>query len=685
MPKYETKDIRTLAFVGHGDSGKTSFVDAALFRGGVNSRLGKIEDGTSLSDFDPDERERKHSIDLSVVHTAWKGRELILLDAPGYSDFVGEAISALGAVETAVVCVNAASGVLVNTRKLWDYAGRAGTARFVLCNKMDLENVDWDGLTAAIRESLSDRCRIALAPIGQGPTFKGVVSVLDPPADLPSDLKEKVESLRGELVESVVEVDDAVMERYLNGEQIGPEELDRLLTKAIATGRVVPILACAARLEKGGLEQALDFLARYAPSPLDVPARKAREVKGDAEVERGARGDAPFSAQVFKCLADPFVGRLSYFRVWSGALAADSQVFLPKVGSSERVAKVFRMQGKEQQPTDRVVAGDIAVVAKLENVAISDTLCDAGAPVKFAPLVFPKPMAALAVEPKSRTDEQRIGPSLAKMAESDPLFRVSHDAQTAEIVVHGSSSLHLDIALGRLKRKFDVSVTTHPPKIPYRETIGAKAEGNYKHKKQTGGHGQYGDVYLRIEPAARGTGFEFADEIKGGVIPQQYVPAVEKGVKETMERGVLAGCPVVDIRVAVYFGSYHDVDSSEAAFKIAAREAFKIAFSQARPCLLEPVMNITVTVPTRFMGDLTGFLNTKRGRIVGMDSLGVIQEVKATIPLAEIANFSTELRSMTQGEGSYDVEFSHYDVVPAKIAETIIARARAARSEEKEE
>jgi elongation factor G len=663
MPKYDTKDIRNIVLVGHNSSGKTSLADAILYKTKAVSRAGQIADGSSVFDFEPEAKERKHSIDLTAASFHVQGREINLLDAPGYPDFIGEALCGLNAVETAVVCINAAEGIRVNTRKIWDLARKCGVARFILINKMDLENIKYRNLIGSIRETFGKECVPVMLPLGAGDSFKGVVNLITNYAGAPNELKELADESR----EKLMEADDKMIEEYLEGKAVTTEELVAALPKAFAQGKLVPIL-CASAKKDIGIAEFLDFVAKFAPSPLDVAPKK---------------GAGPaFSGQVFKSIADPIVHRLSYLRIYTGSLAADQPIFNQKTGTSSRIGAMYKPFGKDHHACAAAVAGDIICVSKVDDLNTGDTVCDAQAPVQYPRFEFPLSMVSQAVEPKSKQDLARMSEAMHKMADSDPTFHFTRDAGTGEQVITGRSKLHIDVILARLKRKFHVEVVTHPPRLALKETIVAAAEGHHKHKKQSGGHGQYGEVYLRIKPTPRGQGFTFTDAISQGRIPQQYVPAIEKGIRKTVEKGVIAGYPVVDVEVEVTDGSYHDVDSGPASFELAGSRAFKDAFAKAKPVILEPVVHIEITVPSRFMGDITGDLNSRRGRIEGMDTQGSMQVVRAHIPMMEILDYETQLRSVTGGEGSYTTEPSHYDVMPHKLAEAVIAKAKKPLEEE---
>jgi elongation factor G len=675
MPKYETKDIRNIVLVGHNSSGKTTLGDAMLFKAKAAGRLGSVDDGSSVFDYEPEEKERKNSIDLAVASLNHQGREINLLDAPGYPDFVGEAICGLNAVETAVLCINAVDGIRVNTRKMWDLAAKAGVVRFVCINKLDQDNAKFAELVAAVRDTFGKECVPVMLPLGTGDAFKGVVSLVTAPEKAPADLK----ALADESREKLMEADDKMIEEYLEGKAVTADELVAALPKAFVQGRLVPILCTSAKKDLG-VAELLDFIARFAPSPADVAPKKGTDPEKKSEAARPPGG--PMSGQVFKSIADPVVQRLSYVRVYSGTLAGDQPLFNQRTGKSARIGAMYKPFGKDHHACSAAVAGDIVCVAKVDELNTADTVCDSHAPVAFPRYEFPLSMVSMAVEPKTKQDLARMSESMHKMADSDPTFHFARDVGTGELVITGRSKLHVEIILARLRRKFHVEVITHPPRLALKEAVVQAAEGHHKHKKQSGGHGQYGEVYLRLKPTPRGEGFKFTDAITQGRIPQQYVPAIEKGIRKTIEKGVIAGYPVVDVEVEVFDGSYHDVDSGPASFELAGSKAFKDAFAKAKPVILEPIVHIEITVPSRFMGDITGDLNSRRGRIEGMDSEGQMQVVRAHIPMMEIMDYETQLRSVTGGEGSYAIEPSHYDVMPHKLAEAVIAKAKKPVEEE---
>jgi len=583
-------------------------------------------------------------------------------------------ISAFAAVESTLITVAATKGVELNTRKSWDYAAAHNLARAFVITKMDVENASFSKTLAELHELFGNQCVPFVLPIGEANSFSGIIDTLTLPADIPAEIADEAKSVHTTLIEAIIEADEELMLRYLDGEEISGEEILKTLAPAFKAGTVVPVF-CTSVSKDIGVTELLNAIVSYFPSPEEVE-RHATKVGGDEELTVKAE-DSEFSAIVFKSMTDPFVGKMNFFRVISGTISADTSVFNSRTHKKERLANLYRMQGKEQEPVQQAGPGDMICVAKLEDVTISDTLCADQRRVAFDTIVFPKPMVSLAVEPKSRGDEQKISGALSKLADEDPTFTVYRDTVTKELIITGTSALHLDVMLSRLKRRFDVEVTTKEPDIAYKETITAAATAQYRHKKQTGGRGQYGEVYLRLEPRERGEGFEFLDETVGGSVPNQFIPAVEKGSREMLEQGVIAGYPVVDVAVALYDGSFHPVDSSEQAFKTATRNAFTQAFNSAKPVLLEPIVNIEITVPSKYMGDITSDLNGRRGRVQDVETMGSLQVIRAQVPLGEIAKYSTELRSMTAGEGSYTIEFSHYDTVPARVQEQIVAKHKA--------
>jgi elongation factor G len=708
MAKYQVADIRNIALAGHRASGKTSLADALLYQAKAVDRRGSVDDGTSISDYDDEEHRRHFSIDTSVLHLEHKGKQIHLLDTPGDPAFVGAALAALSAVENVLVVVSAANGVEVNTRRMFNEAGKRGLTRLLVLNKLDADNIKFDALLKAVRDTFGKGCVLFNAPINVGPKFSGVVSVLNPPDAPPADCVVDLNAARSQLIDAVVESDDALMEKYLLEGSISTDELAAALPKALQAGTVIPIFCTAAKKDLG-IAELLDGLAAYTLSPEQGKQRTAK--KGDEEVTLRPSPSDEFVGQVFKTVTDKFVGTLSFIRVLSGSYKPDQPLVNARTGKSARVAGLLLMQGNKHTTLSEAVPGAIFAVTKVEDLRIGDTVSNhAGAP-KLPALTFPTPMFGLAVEPKARGDEQKISGSLQKIANEDPTFHVTRDAQTKELVINGTSQLHLDVLINRLKRRFDLEVVTKEPKIPYRETITIPSEGNHRHKKQTGGRGQFGEVHLRIYPLPRDIkseedlierfankekfekmrsvhydpeyNFAFIDTIVGGTIPNQFVPAVEKGCKELLERGALAGYRIQDVAVEVYFGKDHPVDSSEAAFKTAGRVAFKNAFLAARPVLLEPIVEVEVTVPTKYTGAILGDLNTKRARIENQESLpGDLSVITALVPLAEVTRYAAQLDSITQGQGSFSMEFKHYDVVPSNVQQQIVSKAKLGEEED---
>jgi elongation factor G len=707
MSKHAVGAIRNLAVVGHGAAGKTTLVDSLLFKAGAVPRRGSVDDGTSISDFDEEEHKRHFSIDSSVLHCDYEGNYLEIVDAPGYPDFIGAALGALNAVETAVIVVNAAHGVEVNTRRMFREAGQRGLARFLVVNKLDAENINFQQVIDAVKQTFGKVAVPFNAPVGVGPKFSSVVSVLTDktPSDCPIDLGKA----RGELLDAVAESDDALLEKYLAEGDLSNEELLAALPKAISNGSCIPILFAAGKKEIG-VKELLDAIAKYAPSP-DAVKHVAATTEGEKELP--ADENAEFVGQVFKVIFDKFVGHMSFIRIYSGKLKDHATIYNHRTHKSAHLGALLRMQGKDHTTDNEAGPGEIVVVTKIEDLHIGDTL-GSSANVPAIPLRrYPDPMFGLACEPKARGDEQKISTSLHKIAEEDPTFHMSRDQQTHELVVTGISQLHLDVIQARMKKRFDLEVVTHEPKVPYRETITASAGADHRHKKQSGGRGQFGEVHLRIYPLPREIttqqeleeqfanksrfekmrsvhydpmyNFAFIDHIVGGSIPNQFIPAVEKGCHEVLDRGALAGYRVQDIAVEVHFGKDHPVDSSEAAFKTAGRMAFKKAILGARPVLLEPIVDLEVTMPSRFTGAILGDLNTKRARVDNQDSLpGDLAVIHAKIPLAEVTRYAAQLGSITQGQGSYTMSFSHYDMVPANVQQQIVAKAKVHEEEEEE-
>jgi len=686
MEQYGLETIHNLALVSHCGAGKTSIAEAMLFTAGAISRLGKVDDGTTTSDYDPDEVKRKISLNLALLPCLWKGAKINLIDTPGYSDFVGEVKAAIRVSEGAIIVICAASGVEVGSEQVWSYSEEDNLPRFIFVNKMDRENADFYRTVDELRSKFGSKCLPLQLPVGAQSDFQGLVDLLTmksyigspaKEAEIPSSLKTKIDSFREKLVEAVAEIDDTLLEKYLGGEELSLEELGNGLRQGVVTGKIVPILVGSA-LQNIGIVPLLDAIHDYLPSPKE---RDVVIVDDSGKQETMAPSqEAPLAALVFKTSADPYVGKLTYFRVYTGTIDSNSQVWNATQGKAERIGQLFILRGKTQEPVSQLSAGDIGAVAKLSLTSTGDTLCNRDKPVKIAPVLFPEPAFSEAVQPKTKADLDKLGAALSRLGEEDPTLRVHRDADTNETILSGVGETHIEVAAEKMLRKFGVGVELETPRVPYKETITVPTKAEYKHKKQTGGHGQYGHVLLEIEPLPRGSGCEFADRIVGGSIPKNYIPAVEKGVNEAIQEGVLARYPVLDIKATVYDGSFHPVDSSEICFKIAGAGALKKGLSQGQPILLEPVMNIRVTIPENFTGDIIGDLNTKRARVQGMNPGGGINIIDAQVPQAEILRYAIDLKSITQGRGSYTVEFSHYEQVPPLIAQKIIAERQAEKA-----
>ena len=683
MAKQEPAKLRTVGLVGHGGSGKTTLAEQLLNACGMTKRLGRVEEGNTVGDYMPDEVTRGHTICLSLMHLERDGCRIHIVDNPGYADFIGEVAASIRVVDSVIVVVDGVAGAEVGTDNCWRYADDNSLPRLVLINKLDKENADFYRLLDELSSGYGVQCVPLTLPVGKADSFSGVVDLVRAEEkDVEADLKGQYDKYKEKLVEAAAEGDDVLLEKYLEEGALSPEEVVSGLRKAVLAGNIVPVVCGAA--EKGiGLEELLNAIGDLMPSPTERPEMAGSDSDGGA-VTIGFSEDGPLVGLVFKVLNDPYVGNLTFFRVFTGSLASDTQFYNGTKRASERIGQLFFLQGKEQVPAATVCPGDLAAVAKLKKTSVGDTICTQGAPIGLPPIQFPTSMVRLAIVPKTRADEDKIASALRRIAEEDPTFSQARDEQTKEMVISGMGDLHLDIIMDRLKQRFGVEADTKTPRIAYKETIKSGTQIQGKYKRQSGGRGQYGDVWLKVAPLPRGQGFEFVDKIVGGVVPKNYIPAVEKGVSEAMERGVIAGYPVVDVSVTLYDGTYHTVDSSDMAFKIAGSMALQKAVQQVQHCLLEPIIEAEITVPEEYMGDVTGDLNSRRGRILGMDAgPGGKQIIRVTVPEAEMLRYSTELRSMTGGRGSYTMKFLQYDEVPDRIAQKIIAEA--AEQKEKKE
>lgn len=697
MGKVES--IRNVVLCGHGGAGKTTIADSFLMMTNTVAGHHSVDDGSSICDFDPEEKKHKYSIEAALTHFVHQDLRFHVIDTPGYPDFVGQAIGAMRAVETALIVINAHAGIQVNTRRVFNEAGKAGLGRIIVINKMDDENINFPGLVETIRETWGNQCVLFNVPLGSGSGFRGVASTLHVPDDTSGALVDPKE-IHEPLVESIVEVDDAVMERYFDGQMPSPEELGRLIIKAVAAGTLIPIVCCSSKT-KVGLPELLDAIKMCGLSPADLPRAGTQ---GDREVAIVPAADGPLCAQVFRTRVDPFVQKISFIRIFSGKIKRDDQVHASTSRKPIKLGALFHVQGEQTQPCEVGEPGDLVALTKMDDLHTGTVLGDIALPK----IAFPTPMVSLAVTPKSRNDETKLSGALHKIVEEDPTFHLDRDPQTKELVMTGMSELHLTIIRERLVRRDKLEVETKEPRIAFRETIQANAEGSYRHKKQTGGRGQFGEVHIRMFPLPRGTdigeyatksrfnsmkdthydsksNFLWVDSVVGGVIPGNFMPAIGKGFAERIETGVIAGYPVQDVCVEVHFGKYHDVDSSEAAFKTAARQVFRQVFEKAKPSLLEPIVKMDITVPEANVGDVYSDMSSRGGRIAGSESAGGnFTTVHAVVPLREVTTYARSLSSMTGGMGSYTMEFSHYDFMPPNVQQEVIARSTVKKDEEEE-
>ena len=696
MRVFDAAGIRNVALVGHSGSGKTQLASALLFNAGAVNRFGKVDEGTTVTDYDDEAIARKHTLSASLAHFEWNKHKVNLIDTPGMGNFLSDARAALRVAEAAVVVVDAVGGVQVSTEKVWAHAEEEQLPRLIVLNRLDRERASLDRALASMRETLGRNCIPVQLPIGQEKDFKGVVDLVAMKAltfaadgsgkmtegPIPDALAADAQTARDELIEMVAEADDTLMEKFFEAGTLTQEELTAGLTRAFRAAKLFPVV-CTSSLHNIGIQPLADAIVTYVPSPVDRPFA-GTDPAGTAAT-RTAADNGPVVLWVWKTMADPFAGRITLFRVLSGVLKSDATVHNVTRDQPERFGHVLVLQGKTQTHVPELHAGDLGAVAKLKETHTGETLGDRNAGFIVPPMKFPEAVLAYAIEPKSRGDEDKIGTAMQRLREEDPSIRYDRDPQTHELLLSGQGQLHIEVTVAKLRRRFGVEVNLKPPRIPYRETITAKVEAHGRHKKQTGGHGQFGDCHITMEPLPRGADFEFVNDIFGGAIPRQFVPAVEKGIQETRLRGYMTTYPVVDFRVTVTDGSYHQVDSSEMAFKLAGRLAFRDAMSRAKPTILEPIMNVEVYTPSDFAGDLMGDLNSRRGRISGMDTRGPATVIKAIVPMAEMLTYEQTLTSNTGGRGSYHMEFSHYDEVPSHLHAKIIAQSKADRGEAKEE
>jgi len=697
---YEGANIRNVAVVGHGHAGKTSLISAMLYTGGATPRLGRVDDGTATTDYDEEEIARKMSISAGMASVEWGKTKINLIDTPGFNMFVHEAKMVLPVVDAAIVVVDGVAGVEVVTQRVWNYCEEYKTPRLIIANRMDRERADADRVLESLTKAFGRTIIPLELPIGSEKNFTGVVDLVSMKAytyelggngkgkegEIPANLRERAQEAHEKLVEMVAEGNDALMEEFFEKGTIPVEHLVPALHEAIREDKIFPVIF-GSGLGNVGADHAMDFIVDYTPAPSEhewVQGEAAASGNGDAP-KRHESDAEPVSLYVFKTVSDPFAGRISYFKVFSGVLKNDATVQNFAKNVAEKMAHISIMQGKTAVPVNELHAGDIGAVAKLKDTLTGDTLGDKSAPIQYPKVHLPEPAITFAIEPKSRADEDKLGPSIHRLMEEDAMLRFFRDPQTKEFLIAGTGQQHIEVVVAKMKKRYHAEVVLKAPKVPYRETIRGKADVQGRHKKQTGGHGQYGDCKIKMEPLPRGGNFEFVNDIFGGSIPKNFIPAVEKGIRTAAERGYLAGYPVVDFKVILYDGSYHDVDSNDLSFQMAGRIAFKKAMEVAKPTLLEPVMNVEITVPDEFAGSIMGDLNGRRGRIQGMDNKAGNTIVKAEVPMSEMLTYGVDLTAMTQGRGSFGMEMHHYDIVPGQLQEKIIEKAKAERGEVKDE
>jgi elongation factor G len=697
---YSGENIRNVALVGHGHAGKTSLVSAMLFTAGANQRLGRVDDGSAATDYDEEEIARKMSISTGVAFVEWGKTKINILDTPGFNMFVHEAKMVLPVVDAAIVVVDGVAGVEVVTQRVWNYCEEYKTPRLIVVNRMDRDRANAERVLESVTNAFGRNVIPIELPIGAEKNLSGVIDLVRMKAyiyelggngkgketEIPANLKEQAQAAHERLVELVAEGDDKLMEKFFEAGTLGEEDLVPALHDAIREDKIFPVIFSSG-LGNVGADRVMDFIVDYTPAPSEhewVQGEAPASGNGDAP-KRHETDAEPVSLYVFKTVSDAFAGRISYFKVFSGVMKNEATALNFRSGTQEKLSHISIMQGKTAVPVTELHAGDIGAVAKLKDTLTGDTLGDKSAPIQYPRVKLPEPAITFAIEPKSRADEDKLGPGIHKLMEEDAMLRFFRDAQTKEFLIAGTGQQHIEVTVAKLKKRYNTQVNLKAPKVPYRETIRGKADVQGRHKKQTGGHGQYGDCKIKMEPLTRGGEFEFVNDIFGGAIPRNFIPAVEKGIKDAAARGYLAGYPVVDFRVTLYDGSYHDVDSNDLSFQMAGRIAFKKAMEVAKPTLLEPIMAVEITVPDEFAGSIMGDLNSRRGRIQGMDNKGGNTIVKAEVPMAEMLTYGADLTSMTQGRGSFNMEMHHYDVVPGQLQEKIIEKAKAERGEVKEE
>jgi elongation factor G len=694
VKEYNIDQTRNIGLVSHGGAGKTSLAEAFLFSAGVTNRLGKVDDGNTISDYTDDEMQRKISIGATLLHVEWKNHKINLVDLPGYADFIGEVYGGLRVTEGALVLVSALSGVEVGTEQVWEICQKYNVSRMIFINKLEKEHASFYDSLNQTKERFGMSVTPLQIPIGEGLQFKGVVDLLRMKAfyfekggkikedKIPDDLKAKAEEYREKLVEAVAETDDELLEKFFDKGELTDDEIKKGLRIGVVKQKIFPVL-CGSALENQGTNLLLDYLVELMPTPSDSAEIKGQDPASKSEKTIKVDPNGPACALIFKTVSEPHVGELSFFKVISGKIKSGDDVYNPATRTTERIGQIYYMNGQDRKEIGIVSAGDLGAFVKLKNTHTGETLCDPKNQILLPPIDFPRPAINMAIRPKSKGDEEKIATGFAKLHEEDPTFIMEVDSDIRQTIIYGQGELHLEVVVDRLKSRFGVEAEIEKPKIPYRETIRKKSEAQGKYKRQSGGRGQYGDVWLKLEPLGRGEEFQFENKIVGGVVPSKYIPSVEKGVLEAMNDGFLAGYRVVDVKVTLYDGTFHEVDSSDMAFKIAGSMGFKNAATKANPVLLEPIYNIEVKVPEEFMGDVMGDLSARRGKILGMDPDGNFQRIKAQVPLAELYKYSTSLRSMTQGRGIHSREFSHYEEIPKELADKVIQESKREKEEEK--
>ncbi|WP_432821684.1 elongation factor G [Trichloromonas sp.] len=691
MGKYETAKLRNLGIVGQGDAGKTSLTEAILFNTGMTDRLGRVDDGTSTMDYEPEEIKRQITISSSLNHCEWRDCSLHIVDTPGYTNFLHDTRNCLRILGGAVLVVSAVDGVKAQTLKIWEWANEFEVPRIVFVNKMDRDRADFLKAVDDVQKSLSTRAVAVTMPVGSGDDFKGIIDLVDMKArffkfddkgsydetDIPAEYLDEAERVRTLMVEAAAEADDELMEKYLETETLSRDEILLGLREGTLTKVFTPVF-CGSATANLGVRTLLNFIVNCLPSPVDKGIQYGSNPKTGDDEQRKPDPKEPFSAMVFKTISDPYTGKLTLFRIYSGTLKSDSVVYNPNKETTERIGQIFELEGKKQKPVAEAEAGDIVAVAKLKETATGDTLCDGARPIVYESPMALKPVISFALEAKAKGDEEKIMSSLHRIMEEDPTYHIQRDEETKEMILSGMGQVHVEVAVEKLKRKFGVEVLLKEPKVPYRETIKKTVKQHYRHKKQSGGRGQFADVHIEIAPLSRGEGYQFIDKVVGGVIPRQFIPAVDKGIHESLKHGILADYPVQDFSVTLYDGSHHSVDSSEMAFKIAGSMAFKKAMEEASPVLLEPVMHMEIMVPDDCVGDVIGDMNSRRGKVLGVEPQGSSQNVAVQVPMAEVLKYAPELRSMTSDRGLFTMEFSHYEEVPPHLTARILAEMKEA-------